>query len=108
MLKVWAHKLTGKFIRINCDNLSVVQVLNSGWAKDEKLQVLMREVVYIAATSNFEHKALHVMGKNNTLLDLLSHWHEGLHVQNKFRQITQDEFRECVMNGNVFNLMHVN
>ena len=69
MCKTWGNTLRGKFIQIRCDNESVVTVLNSGQVWDDRLQCLMREMVYVAAINNFEFKAVHVAGKSSLLPD---------------------------------------
>ena len=50
-LRAWGADLTGKKLVMKCDNLSVVQVLNSGKSRDLFLQAALREVMYILAGS---------------------------------------------------------
>ena len=107
MLKTWGRQLTGKYILIRCDNDAVCKVLNSGRARDEMLQSLMREIVYIAALYKFEYRTLHLVGKCNLLPDLLSRWHEGPRVHHKFKELIRKlEMREVNYTENVFCFMH--
>ena len=64
----------------------MVQVLNSGRARDSRLLELMREMVYVTA-GKFEFRARHLRGKFNILPDLLSCWAEGKNIHNKFFQL---------------------
>ena len=70
--KLWSIVLKGHKVLIKCDNAAVVRVLNSGRADCPKLQKLMRELVFVAATEEIEFYSQHIMGKNNVLSDILS------------------------------------
>jgi hypothetical protein len=76
-LKLWAPRLHGKRITVYCDNQTSVIVLNSGKSRDEFLQSCLREVCYLAAVHEFESRGRHILGRVNTLPDLLSRWHQG-------------------------------
>ena len=86
MCKTWKDRFQGNSAIINWDNEVVVQVLNSGRARDSRLLELMREMVYVA-TGKFEFQARHLRGKFNILPDLLSCWAEGKNIHNKFFQL---------------------
>ena len=45
-LKLWADRLQGKLIRINCDNEATVTVINTGRTKDEYMLRCLREIVW--------------------------------------------------------------
>ena len=88
MVKTWIHEFKGKSVVFNCDNEAVVSVLNTGRARDARLQDYLRELTFVAA-GNFEFGAVHLMGKINTLPDLLSRWMEGDRIRKKIFSLTQ-------------------
>ena len=73
--KIWASHWANKRIRIFSDNLAVVQVLNTGKARDMTLATCARNLWLIAAVNNIQFQFSHIPGKNNVLADLLSRWH---------------------------------
>ena len=73
-LKVWAAYWTNKKIKIHCDNMAVVEVLQKGRARDATLALLARNVWLICALFNIQILACHIPGKDNILADLLSRW----------------------------------
>ena len=68
-LKIWGHKLTGKYFWIHIDNEAVASVLNSGASRDKALQDILREIALIAAKHQFVLKARHIAGVNNQVPD---------------------------------------
>ena len=71
-LKSWPHKLRGIWFRILCDNQSMVSVLNTGRARDFKLQQLLREVMWVQALHSFEMQVEYITTKQNRTADILS------------------------------------
>ena len=83
-----AFKLFAKFwqnqkIRVRCDNLTVIQVLSSGKARDAFLGACEWNVWLIAARHDIDVVYSHVPGRENVVTDLLSRW------QNAPQQFTQ-------------------
>ncbi|KAL5515958.1 hypothetical protein EMCRGX_G001212 [Ephydatia muelleri] len=68
----WGHRLAGHRIRFHCDNLAVVHTWNGQSTRDTAIMVLLRELFYVAARSNFTVQLVHVPGKHNSLADALS------------------------------------
>jgi hypothetical protein len=68
----WGKHLKQRRVLFHCDNLAVVQILQSGTSKDKPIMQLMRCLFYICATHNFECSAKHVAGVNNSCADALS------------------------------------
>ena len=68
--------MNGQFkkVQIACDNLSVVQVLNSGKARDLTLAAIARNIHFQASLINISLKVIHIPGKVNVVADLLSRW----------------------------------
>ena len=73
-LKVWAVHWSNRQIKIHCDNMAVVQVLQKGRARDATLALMARNVWLICALFNIQILVCHILGKDNTLADLLSRW----------------------------------
>ena len=73
-LRVWQKPWANKKVAIACDNLAVVQVLNSGKTRDLTLAAIARNIQFHIATINVNLKVTHIPGKVNTIADLLSRW----------------------------------
>ena len=67
-LKVWANIWSNKRIKINCDNLAVVEILKSGKTRDPFLATCARNVWLITAMFNIDIIIIHVPGVVITLL----------------------------------------
>ena len=72
--KLWAVHWKDKKIKIYCDNMAVVQVLNTGRARDQILAPCAKNIWLIAATYNIEFICSHISGPTNKIADLLSRW----------------------------------
>ena len=75
-LKIWSHKLKGKYFWVHVDNEAVAIILNTGSSRDPELQDALREIAYIAAQHQFVIKTRHIAGITNRIPDWLSRWHE--------------------------------
>ena len=73
-LKVWATHWANRRIRIHCDNMAVVEVLNSGRARDPTLALIARNIWLICAIFHIQIVVVHIPGQSNVLADLLSRW----------------------------------
>lgn len=85
-LKVFHKELRGKQILVHCDNQAVAELINSGRARDVRLQQGLREVCYLAALGEFEVFARFIPGIYNRLPDFLSRWDLGEHYRMQFRR----------------------
>ena len=72
-------------VQFSCDNLAVVQVLNSGPSKSPEVMHLLRPVTLVACRHNFVFSAIHTPGRVNVAADALSR----LHLQ-EFRYLVPD------------------
>ena len=88
-LKIWGHKLTGKYFWIHMDNEAVATVLNSGSSRDQELQNALRDIALLAAKHQFVIKARYIPGVDNRIPDWLSRWHEA-GPRNEFRKFSKD------------------
>ncbi|XP_077985143.1 uncharacterized protein LOC144439784 [Glandiceps talaboti] len=82
--KLWANKLSGHQILIQCDNEATVHVLNAGRTRDPVMLDCVREVWFVAAKYQFHIKAIHIAGCNNRKADILSRWDSDDNSYHKF------------------------
>ena len=73
--KVWGSCWANQKIQINCDNMAVVEVLQSGYARDTYLAACARNTWLLMAVFNISVDFVHVPGAKNCAADLLSRWH---------------------------------
>ena len=71
-LAIWIPKLKNQKIYIFCDNMSVVQMVNSSSSKCKNCMVLIRIITLKALTFNVKLSVKHVPGKLNQFSDWLS------------------------------------
>ena len=71
-IATWGDKLCNKRIIMNCDNIAVMYVVNSGSSKDVNIMNLVRSLFYITAHYNLEIRVRHISGRCNILSDALS------------------------------------
>lgn len=88
-LKLWGSYFKGLRIVIFCDNKSVCQILSSGKSKSEPLQECLREICFLAASYQFEIKAVHLSSEENRISDVLSRWHLDKMNELKFKKLTE-------------------
>ena len=73
-IKIWGQIWANKKVRIHCDNLPVVEVLNSGRARDDTLATCARNIWLLSALYNITLNVIHIAGSDNNVADLLSRW----------------------------------
>ena len=83
--KLWAPKLAGKRILVQCDNSVAVWAINKLGSSSVLIQKMIRELLYWAAYYQFEIKAVHIPGAENRVADWLSRWHEPA-ARNSFQE----------------------
>ena len=71
-LRIWASHGSNQRIKIHCDNMAVVEVLQAGRAWGQILATCAQNVLLICALYNIELLVVHIPGKDNVLSDLLS------------------------------------
>ena len=71
-LRVWGNQWKHSIVKFYCDNLAVVQVVQTNKTKDPFLAACIRNIWLITATQDIEIQIQHVKGANNTIADLLS------------------------------------
>ena len=68
----FGHQWSSKRILFHCDNMCIVEVLNSGTCKSDPIMDLVRHLFYISAKCSFELSACYVNTKVNDIADSLS------------------------------------
>ena len=59
-------------MRIHCDNLAVVSVLNTGRKRDSMLAAISRNILMETAEKDICLKTVHIRGQDNQIADTLS------------------------------------
>ena len=72
--RLWTDHWSSQKVVLFCDNQAVVSVLNNGRTKDRTLGAIARNIQMIAAIKDINLNVVHILGKNNTVADLLSRW----------------------------------
>ena len=72
--KLWPKAWENRQFYIFCDNMAIVEVLNTGKARDSALAVCAWNIWLISAMFNIQLKVTRIAGKKNSLADLLSRW----------------------------------
>ena len=88
--KLWAVHWEDRKIQLYCDNMAVVEVLNTGRARDQILAACARNVWLIAATYNIEFTFSHISGQYNSTTDLLSRWGVTVDPVTKLQKLLQN------------------
>ena len=59
-------------VQCHCDNMAVVEVVNSRYSKDKEMMHLLRCLFFISEHHHFLVEAVHLLGKMNIAADALS------------------------------------
>ena len=76
-IRVWGNQWKSQMILIKCDTQAVVSVLNSGKSSDTILSPIARNILFYCAEHDINLRLIHVLGKDNTVADILSRWYES-------------------------------
>ena len=85
--EIWASHWRNKKIQIYCDNMAVVQVLNTGKARDAILATCARNIWLIVAMYNIDFIFSHISGQLNVVADLLSCWSITVNPEEKLKNM---------------------
>ena len=69
---LWGKEWSGMMVQCHCDNMAVVEVVNSGYSKDKDMMHLLRCLFFISEHHHFLVEAVHLPGKVNIAADALS------------------------------------
>lgn len=95
---LWGTQLKHLRIVVLCDNLSVCIAINSGKSRCKFLQSCLREICFVAASSEFEIRTQHISSVDNRIADHLSRWHKWEGHQQKFKNLAENMVTsECLV-----------
>ena len=104
---MWGSQLSRKIIRVKMDNEAVSVIINSGRSKDVRLQRQLRELVWWLSKFEFNTIGKHLSRRLNKIPDILSRWHEGVHVEQEFCSLTWgQDMRRKQVKPEWFNFSH--
>ena len=69
---LWGHMWSRKRIVVNCDNASVVDIINCGRSKIPFIMKFVRKLIWLEAQYSFVIRARHISGVSNSIADSLS------------------------------------
>ena len=104
-VKIWKDDITGQRFVMGCDNQAVVTIVNTGRSRDELLQTLLRELVYVVASSQAEIVMRYVPSGQNLIPDLLSRWSLHPKYQQQFEKLHEPDWKEEYVTPEYFNLV---
>ncbi|MEW8547291.1 MAG: reverse transcriptase domain-containing protein [Candidatus Thiodiazotropha sp.] len=84
-LHLWGQSLLNKKIKFNCDNMAVVQIINSMTSKSEHVMCLLRHLTMKCLELNIVVRSSHIEGARNNICDSLSR-----QLFHQFRQLAPD------------------
>lgn len=90
-MEIWGESFRNLKVRLNCDNLGVVQVINRLSAKSLPVVRLLRHLVLRCLKMNVFIYAVHLPGVDNTVADALSRFQ-----WDKFRELAPDAEQQGV------------
>ena len=73
---IWYPHFSRKRIQFQCDNVSVVAIINSGHSKAPRIMDLLRFLVLLSMKHNFYVRACHVPTIVNEIADALSQFQD--------------------------------
>ena len=82
-LRVWGQACQGKKFLVYCNNRAVVAILNSGETRDLTLAATDRNIFMDLAKCDISLNVIHILGKNNSIADLVSQWYITGHANTK-------------------------
>ena len=66
---LWGKEWSGMMVQCHCDNMAVVEVVNSGYSRDKDIMHLLRCPFFISEHHHFLVEAVHLPGKTNVAAD---------------------------------------
>ena len=107
-LRVWGDFWQHSTVSLFCDNLAVVQVVETGKTKDPFLTACIRNIWLITATLDINLEISHVRGVDNDIADLLSRLYSQKFVNNSLYADLQANYTWHKVSISLFNLnLHI-
>ena len=82
---LWSDRWTGCLVYIFCDNDAVCDTLEKEKPKDEKMQEMLREFLYIVCLKKFTPVLRKISSKDNEVADFISRCHDQEKISDFFR-----------------------
>ena len=82
---LWGSTWSGSLVYMFCDNTAVVDVLQNEKPKDQKMQELLREFLYIVCTRGFTPVFKKIGTTANETADFISRVHDPILTQKFFK-----------------------
>ena len=92
-LRVWSKKWTHSVVKFYCDNMAVVQVVQTGWTKDHMLALCLRNIWLITASYDIDLHIEQIQGSHNKQADLLSRLYSNKAVDETLLETMQ---KNCI------------
>ena len=92
-LRVWGDLWKNSLVRFYCDNLAVVQVVQTSKTKDPFLAACIRNIWMFTAVLDIEIEIDHIKGINNTMADLLSRLYSDKAVDSHLFQNLKENYQ---------------
>ena len=91
-LRKWNQFWSHSTVRIYCDNIAVVQVVQSGKTKDPYLAACIRNIWLLTATYDINLVVQHIQGIHNVIADCLSRLYSVKHTDPQLLKILRENF----------------
>ena len=89
-IKLWAPKLSGTDITLQCDNMSCVHMINKKRSRNKFMQRCLRELWLYLSLSSIRLSVVHVPTRDNVIPDILSRWDSRPFMRASFHRLTAD------------------
>ena len=103
-LRTWGHLWRHSVIKIFCDNLGVVQVVETSKTRDTFLSLCIRNIWLITATWDIQLEIRHISGVHNVIADTLSRVYSDKPVNLTLLQELQKQYIWEHIPAHYFNL----
>ena len=91
-IKVWGKFWKNSSVIIYCDNMSVVQVVQTSRTRDPFLALCIRNIWFLRACYDIELEVRHVIGRENIIADTLSRIYSEKQINQQVLQYLEDNF----------------
>ena len=91
-IKIWGKFWQRSSIIIYCDNMSVVQVVQTSRTRDPILALCIRNMWFLTACHDINLEVRHVLGRDNAMADTLSRIYSDKPVNQQLLQHLRDNF----------------
>ena len=103
-LRVWAEQWAHKKVLFRCDNLAVVQVIQTSRTRDKFLACCLRNIWLIVSVYDIELDILHISGKTNRVADALSRLYSDKAIPDDIKHDLDTRYQFHTVPPDYFNL----